>query len=633
MSKLATKQLHDHNLLSTYPALAKEWHPTQNGRLTPRDVTPHSGKKVWWVCERGHEWEAAINNRSKGRGCPYCSGKAVCEGNCLQTINPSLAIEWHLTRNGSLTPRDVTPHSGKKVWWICGKGHEWEATVRNRAQGTGCPYCAGHFACEDNCLQTINPTLASQWHPTRNGSLTPSDVTPNSGKKVWWICNQGHQWETSTAKRSTGRGCPYCSGKAVCEDNCLQTINPSLAEEWHPTKNGSLTPKDVTLRSNKKVWWICKRGHEWKTTISHRSDGTGCPYCISPTSQLELAIYCEMKYLFRDVQHRKKIYGQECDIYIPELAVGIEIDSIYWHSNKFEHDKKKTAALKKKGVTLIRVREIGLGKIADSDIVFLPEDSHFSIARRIVEELLEEANISESSRMAIRMYLTRGSVANDSEYRNLLYMLPSPFPDLSLQELHPNLAKQWHPTKNGSLTPKDVTLRSNKKAWWICEKGHQWEALINNRAKGSGCPYCAGYFACEDNCLQTMNPTLAQEWHPTKNGSLTPRDVTPGSSKKVWWICKRGHEWKTIISDRSHGYGCPYCSGRFACEDNCLETINPTLARQWHPTKNGSLTPRDVTPGSEKKVWWVCDKGHEWKAMIANRSKGRGCPYCWGRLV
>jgi len=626
--RLATS---DNCLQRVNPALAKEWHPTNNGSLTARDVTPNSGKKVWWVCDKGHEWEAAISSRNNGAGCPYCAGQAVCDDNCLQTINATLAKEWHPTRNGSLTARDVTPSSNKKVWWICGKGHEWEAAINNRSQGMGCPYCAGQAVCDDNCLQTINATLAKEWHPTRNGSLTPRDVTPGSNKKVWWKCDKGHEWEAAINNRSQGRGCPYCAGKAVCEDNCLQTINPTLAKEWHPLKNGKLSPRDVTPSSHQKAWWICDKGHEWQAVVGHRNNGTGCPYCHSATSQLELRILCETKYLFKDVRHREKVYGEECDIFIPALRVGIEVDGSYWHRDKFEQDKRKSVALENKGITLIRVRGEGLERISDTDLFCSSRDSDFNIVREVVKKLTEEASLSESSRNSIGAYLERKRVANDSEYKQLLEMLPSPLPGFSLQEQNPNLAKEWHRTRNGSLTPRDVTPSSHQKAWWICGKGHEWEATIANRSKGKGCPYCAGRNVCDDNCLQTINPTLAKEWHPTRNGSLTPRDVTPSSNKKVWWKCDKGHEWESIINSRGRGVGCPYCSGQLATGDNCLQRVNPVLAREWHPVKNGKLTPGDVTPGSNKKVWWICDKGHEWKSVIASRSQGRGCPYCAGK--
>jgi hypothetical protein len=135
----------EYNLAKLYPDLAKEWHPTKNGDLKPTGVAPKSSEKVWWKCEKEHEWPATVSNRSNGRGCPYCAGQKVCEDNNLEFLYPNLAKEWHPTKNGDLNPSDVTPGSHQKVWWKCLKKpkHEWPATVNNRARGSGCPYCAG----------------------------------------------------------------------------------------------------------------------------------------------------------------------------------------------------------------------------------------------------------------------------------------------------------------------------------------------------------------------------------------------------------------------------------------------------------------------------------------------------------
>ncbi len=133
--------------------------------------------------------------------------------------------------------------------------------------------------------------------------------------------------------------------------------------------------------------------------------------------------------------------------------------------------------------------------------------------------------------------------------------------------------------------------------------------------------------------LSKPSPHLATQWHRHKNGSLNPSSVAPFSHKKVWWQCKRGHEWETRISDRSHGRGCPYCAGQKVGSDNNLLAVNPELAHQWHPIKNGNLRPSDVTPGSRRKVWWQCKRGHEWEIQIALRSRGSGCPYCARRKL
>jgi coenzyme F420-reducing hydrogenase beta subunit len=86
----------------------------------------------------------------------------------------------------------------------------------------------------------------------------------------------------------------------------------------------------------------------------------------------------------------------------------------------------------------------------------------------------------------------------------------------SLAETHPEVAKQWHQTKNGNLTPNDVTSGSSKKIWWKCDKGddHEWETKICHMTKGSGCPICSNHIAVLSNCLATLNPELSKEWHP-----------------------------------------------------------------------------------------------------------------------
>jgi len=272
-----TNRTKKYNLEIVNPKLAKQWHPTKNKKLTPRDVTPGVGKKVWWICQKGHEWEALINNRNSGRGCPYCARLKPCIDNCLQTVNPNLAKQWHPTKNGKLTPKDISAGSGKRVWWICNKGHEWQTPVAHRNLGDGCPYCAGRLVCDDNCLKTVNPVLAKQWHPTKNGKLSPKDVVANYTKKVWWICENKHEWRAMVRARNQGSGCPHCPRKRY--NNNLEETNPILAKQWHPTKNRKLTPRDVTPGIGKKVWWICEKGHEWEARIFSRNRGHGCPYC------------------------------------------------------------------------------------------------------------------------------------------------------------------------------------------------------------------------------------------------------------------------------------------------------------------------------------------------------------------
>ena len=130
----------------------------------------------------------------------------------MQTANPALAIEWNYEKNTGLTPIDVMPNSGKKVWWKCTKGHEWQAIIAHRNKGSGCPYCSGRYAVKgENDLQTVNLNLAKEWNYEKNNGLEPCNVLPNSNKQVWWKCNKGHEWQARIADRNKGRGCPQCA--------------------------------------------------------------------------------------------------------------------------------------------------------------------------------------------------------------------------------------------------------------------------------------------------------------------------------------------------------------------------------------------------------------------------------------
>lgn len=134
--------------------------------------------------------------------------------------------------------------------------------------------------------------------------------------------------------------------------------------------------------------------------------------------------------------------------------------------------------------------------------------------------------------------------------------------------------------------------------------------------------------------LSNAYPKIAKEWHPTKNGELFPDSVTPKSGRKVWWLGACGHEWEAVISSRTRGVGCPYCSNYKAIAGyNDLATTNPILAEEWNYDKNRSLKPTDVTSGSHKVVWWRCSRGHEWERTIKDRTSRNGCPYCANQKV
>jgi hypothetical protein len=205
----------------------------------------------------------------------------------------------------------------------------------------------------------------------------------------------------------------------------------------------------------------------------------------------------------------------------------------------------------------------------------------------------------------------------------------------SLDITHPALAKEWHPKLNGSLTPAMVLAGSERAVWWLCKVSHPYRARIDQRTRGTKCPYCTNNRVLPGfNDLNTIHPELAREWHRTLNDNLTPHDVLAASTRRVWWQCPLHHEYRARVYNRSSGArtGCPFCSHvRVLPGYNDLETLAPDLASDWDWNRNHGIGPRDIGPGTLRKVWWICPSGHPYEQAVVKHVKGQRCPYCTNR--
>lgn len=274
-------------LVQAFPDIAKQLHPTKNVGIDIHKLAAYANKKLWWQCEKEHEWEAKVANRTAHQSrCPYCSGKKILVGETdLNTTHPTIATQWHPTKNGTIIAAGVSAGSNKKFWWLDEFGHEWEATVNSRVGGkTGCPYCAGTALIRGQSdLASQNPTIANQWHPTKNMSLTPSDVHVSSAKKAWWLDELGHEWEAAIYSRTVGKnGCPYCGNRKVLP-GFNDVLHSQLAHYWDYDAN-TVSPDTVISNSTKSYSWTnstCK--HSWKRTAHEMLKNDACPYCSGRT--------------------------------------------------------------------------------------------------------------------------------------------------------------------------------------------------------------------------------------------------------------------------------------------------------------------------------------------------------------
>lgn len=203
---------------------------------------------------------------------------------------------------------------------------------------------------------------------------------------------------------------------------------------------------------------------------------------------------------------------------------------------------------------------------------------------------------------------------------------------LKLKDKFPNIFSEWNDSKN-NINPSAVLSTSRKSAWWKCSScGYDWEDTVESRTLlNNGCPKCKPN---SKYSLGAVNETLSKEWHTTKNGDLTPFDLSSESIKRVWWKCNKGHEWQAQVKKRNNSNEtCPDCkkgNGKITPLENSLGFKYPELTDEWDSTKNNGKTVFEVAAGSHKKAWWVCkDCSHEWDAQIKSRTfLNSGCPAC-----
>jgi Probable Zinc-ribbon domain len=601
----------DQSLAITHPELA-----LQAVGWDPATLSAGSHKKVKWQCplKPNHIYPARVSHRSKGSGCPFCSGHQVLNGdNDLATTHPELAlqaVDWD--------PATLSAGSGKKVNWQCPLklNHIYPATVASRSNGRGCPFCSGQrVLAGDNDLATTHPELALQavgWDP--------ATLSAGSNKKVKWQCplKPNHRYSAVVYNRVKGSGCPFCSGHQVLAgDNDLATTHPELvlqAVGWDPATFSS--------GSNKKVKWQCplKPNHIYTATVASRSNGRGCPFCSG---------------------HQVLAGDNDLATTHPELA----LQAVGWDSATLtsgSHKKVKwQCPLKPNHIypATVNSRSKGSGCPFCSGHQVLNGDNdlattHPELALQAVG--WDPATLSAGSGKKVNWqcplklnHIYPATVASRSNGRGCPFCSGNQIlaGDNDLATTHPELALQavgWDPAI--------LSAGSDKKVNWQCplKPNHIYPATVASRSKGSGCPFCSGHqVLAGDNDLATTHPELALQavgWDPAT--------LSAGSNKKVKWQCplKPNHIYTATVANRSNGTGCPSCasSGFDPYKDGYLYFIRHL---DFDMLQIGiTNAPEERLKNHKSKGWDILEvrgpmDGHltkEWETAILKMLKGRG---------
>ena len=537
-------------LLKDYPKVLSEWdYELNTSVLVPDYLLAHTNKVYYWKCPKGHpSYSCSLYKKTfRNYGCPVCSNRKVIPGiNDFASNCPDKMLDWNYSKN-TLDPTMVPTTSSLKAFWKCHVcGHEWHSEFRDAAKKEiNCPKCSkiesGHkkhlTALKQNGGIT-DEKLLLDWDYSKN-NRKPSEYSPKANEYAFWKCHVcGYEWRTKISNRSKSKGCPLCENRVLVKGiNDFETKFPELAKEWHPTKNGELKPSDVMPGSARVVWWRCPNGHEYPSSLNHRTSGQGtnCPVCNSgrQTSFREQALFYYIKKLYPNVisRYKPKELGKfELDIYIPELNIGIEYDGVAWHKeNKYEQERRKYLLCKQAGIKLYRVKEkmpeeLGLQL---ADYIFSSDDFESEDGfTKVIHMML--------SKLSFGLYWTHPVDVNLSRDRFEIMKYATQIKH-SLANEYPNLAKEWHPTKNGTLKPSMFKANSGFKAWWLCPVcGYEWESQINTRVgQKTGCKEC--YLRrIKENCPNnkriyqySLEGTFIKEW---KSLSCASRELGINSS-------------------------------------------------------------------------------------------------------
>jgi hypothetical protein len=474
---------------------------------------------------------------------------------------------------------------------VCVECKDPEAIVTARSSTTPEPRCRRCSYAErgrrrsrpapGRSLAELYPDVAAQWHPTLNGALTPRDVAYASNKPVWWSCGEpGHApWQASPGDRTGGRGCRRCgrdrtsaAQKTPKPGHELDVRDPVVAADWHPTRNGALTPHDVSYGSRVDRWWLCSTcGHEWQANPGNRCVGwrTGCPRCsMWGTSAQEIRLRHELAAAGCPVEHPSQpiaVPGRRpvnADIVCPAWRLAIEFDGYQFHRRPTsrQRDVAQTRALSAAGWTVLRVRE-ALPPLTPHDVTVPLHAGELATAQAVVAQLLA---LGFTARRAPR-YLAATQPWDRAGADTAIYLTRT----RSIASELPQLAAEWHPTRNGTVQPHQIHPGDNDRWWWLCATcGHEWRASPTTRRSGCGCVRCGHVRTAAARArprpgesLAERYPEFVDEWHPTANGHLTPAQFKPASAHRAWWQCRScAHAWQTRIAHRTTSHsGCPRC--------------------------------------------------------------------------
>lgn len=542
------------SLFDNNPELASEWHPTMNKPVTPRDVLVNSGKSYAWLCKKcGYVWKQRVSVRNRGSGCPACANMTVVKGfNDLATINPWLTLEWHPSLNGELKPDQVVYGSSKKVYWKCRIcGNVWKATVDSRNRGNGCKKCfyEQQVSFQEKAVlyfvKNVFPSAVESYQPNW---LAPKELDIFIPEMNIGIEYDGAEWHTDSLKD--------IRKDEICLAHGIDVIH--LREPLCPKAKF----KTAIYLSSRSTASLEQGITELLILLQHRTNQ------FAPIPKIDVLENTVSILMMMQLNAKQKslavVYpelAKEWDYQrnfplIPEQFSAVSGQSVYWKC-ELGHQWRARIANRKNGngcpycsgrTVLVGFNDLAsqnpklasewhpdLNKCSPSDVIY---HSNKKAYWQCDKGHTWEASPNSRSKGTGCPYCTNRKVWKG-------------YNDFASQ--FPELAKEWNQERNGSISPDEVIATSASKYWWHCSIcGNDWCAEVRSRAKGYGCPSCAG------------NAPMTQQSFVERMARINPNIEIIGqyvnSNTRISCKCRIcGYEWSPVPSSILKGYGCKKC--------------------------------------------------------------------------
>ena len=546
--------------VSSNPGMLKSWDFTANKR-DPNELPQTSREICHWVCVScGHKWTSSAFSRLNARSdCPSCalrerSRRRLLKVGCLATNFPDISKEWDKRKNPSdLLPTDILPTVKTKVWWRCAQcDNSWLAKVESRTNmGAGCPVCALKRQGASRRLTAVkstgslsltHPDIASEWHPTKNKQLTAEKITGAYGRKVWWRCPKGHDYQARPQNRTYGNtGCPLCRPQtSLLEIRILSELEALIGQcHWRHKINGY----EIDIWSPSLMLGVEVDGYPWhlgkekadkqKSLVISELGGR----LIHIRHEL-LPKICESDIFFSGRTPVK----QTTDKLVESIArlgyVAIDRCREYLKSEQF--------------INVDRYNEITSwlpNPEPEKSLAYLRPDL-------ALEWLVEDnfpntpASVTTGSSLKVKWRCPKGHVwaATVSNRARLNSGCPQCSGLKASAQNNasndPSLKALWDSEKN-KFDLNELTPKSKRIVWWKCSRGHSFSMSPGQLTKAYSCPVCTNRRLVPERSLTAVRPALAELWDHKKNGgSDNPTLIPPSTAKKFWWKCLIcSHSW------------------------------------------------------------------------------------------